>query len=173
MLSKDVLISRRRGLWYFVKHLGFLFLARTLESPWQKLNGRKVNKSGHYVPAPVNSCSLVSLSFKKRGGRCDHEESPCPFFSSHYRGGLDLLLGLPPFLSPPFQLSLSASCFSLSPAHFLSFLSPLRPSPLAARPPRVFSNMQEGRDQWCPRRGGITQLNFDENRRKGGGRENK
>lgn len=25
----------------FVKHLGFLFLAHTLESPWQKLNGRK------------------------------------------------------------------------------------------------------------------------------------
>lgn len=82
----------------------------------------KVNKSGHYVWAPVNSCSLVSLCFKKRGGRCDHEESPCLFFSSHYREGL----GSPPLPPPsssslplfsplsPFQLSLSASCFSLS-----------------------------------------------------------
>lgn len=91
----------------------------------------KVNKSGHYVWAPVNSCSLVSLCFKKRGGRCDHEESPCLFFSSHYRGGLALLLCLPPSSSslPLFFLSsLPFSAFSfcflfLSPVHFLSFLS--------------------------------------------------
>lgn len=114
----------------------------------------KVNKSGHYVWAPVNSCSLVSLCFKKRGGRCDHEESPCLFFSSHYRGGL----GSPPLPPPsssslppplfsplsPFQLSLSASCFSLQ---FTSVIpSPLRPSPLAVSlcPPSVSQTCRKG-----------------------------
>lgn len=89
----------------------------------------KVNKSGHYVWAPVNSCSLVSLCFKKRGGRCDHEESPCLFFSSHYRergrrrwGGA-LGSGSPP-LPPPFLL------FFSTPFSFLSLLPvPLSPPP--------------------------------------------
>lgn len=138
----------------------------------------KVNKSGHYVWAPVNSCSLVSLCFKKRGGRCDHEESPCLFFSSHYRGGL----GSPPLpppssssLPPPpplFFSSLPFSAFSLCflflpPVHFCHPFSSSSFSPRClALPAQCFSNMQEGRDQWCPRREGITQLNFDENRRK-------
>lgn len=114
----------------------------------------KVNKSGHYVWAPVNSCSLVSLCFKKRGGRCDHEESPCLFFSSHYRergrrrwGGAGVWLSssaspLPPLLLYPFQLSLPASCSSLSPPAPLS-LSPVHlccPSPpsssFSSSPPR-------------------------------------
>ena len=95
----------------------------------------KVNKSGHYVWAPVNSCSLVSLCFKKRGGRCDHEESPCLFFSSHYRergrrrcwGGA-LGSGSPP-LPPPFLL------FFSTPFSFLSLLPvPLSHPPLSLSP---------------------------------------
>lgn len=136
----------------------------------------KVNKSGHYVWAPVNSCSLVSLCFKKRGGRCDHEKSLCLFFSSHYRRGVWLSSSASP-LSPlfypflsllsPLQLSFSASCFSLPLAHFCHPSTP-RPSPLSMSlpllsdvktptlPAQCFSNMQEGRDQWCPRRGNYT-----------------
>lgn len=99
----------------------------------------KVNKSGHYVWAPVNSCSLVSVCFKKRGGRCDHEESPCLFFSMPLEreggGGLALpLLCLPPSsssftpFSPIFSFSASSFCFLfLSPVHFCH--PSLRPSP--------------------------------------------
>lgn len=126
----------------------------------------KVNKSGHYVWAPVNSCSLVSLCFKKRGGRCDHEESPCLFFSSHYRGGS----GSPP-LPPPSSSSLPFSAFSfcflfLSPVHFCH-PSPLRPSPLAVSlcPPSVPQTCRKGEINGVLGEG-ITQLNFDENRRK-------
>lgn len=137
----------------------------------------KVNKSGHYVWAPVNSCSLVSLCFKKRGGRCDHEESPCLFFSSHYRRGSGSPPLPPPFL-PFFFFTLSPlfSFLFLLPVSFLQFTfchsSPLRPSPLAS-PAQCFSNTQEGREINGVLGEGITQLNFDENRRKGGGRENK
>lgn len=119
----------------------------------------KVNKSGHYVWAPVNSCSLVSLCFKKRGGRCDHEESPCLFFSSHYRGGS----GSPPLPPPPSSSSPSFFlCFLfLSPVHFLSFLFfffvvLLSSLAVSLLPAQCFSNTQEGRDQWCPRRGNYT-----------------
>lgn len=139
----------------------------------------KVNKSGHYVWAPVNSCSLVSLCFKKRGGRCDHEESPCLFFSSHYRErgrrrwggrwGLALLLCLPPSSSSSLPLSAFSPCFlflslpplPLSPSLQFTCVVPLlppRPSPprRLALPAQCSSNMQEGRDQWCPRRGNYT-----------------
>lgn len=100
-----------------------VFGAHTRES-LAEAKWTKVNKSGHYVCAPVNSCSLVSLCFKKRGGRCDHEESPCLFFCSHYRGseGGWQSSSASPFsphcffsslshslLSPPFSLSVSCS----------------------------------------------------------------
>ena len=88
----------------------------------------KVNKSGHYVWAPVNSCSLVSPRFKKRGGRCDHEESPCLFFSSHYRGGLALLLGLPLLLFSFFLSLLPVSLPSSLSVIPLLLLLLLRPS---------------------------------------------
>lgn len=131
----------------------------------------KVNKSGHYVWAPVNSCSLVSLCFKKRGGRCDHEESPCLFFSSHYRRGSGSpppppsSSSSPPFFSPlsllsPFQLSLSASCFSLSLSLQFTSVIPLLfvllRRAVSLLPAQCSSNVQEGRDQWCPRRGNYT-----------------
>lgn len=138
----------------------------------------KVNKSGHYVCAPVNSCSLVSLCFKKRGGRCDHEESPCLFFCSHYRGsegggpGSPLLPPpSPPTAFSPLSLTLSplfSFCFLFlsssllsSPLLFVLLLSPfLRCSPhtlkIPALPAQCFSNMREGRDQWCPRRENYT-----------------
>lgn len=35
------IIEGGRGPRHFVKHLGFLFVAHTLQSPWQKLNGGK------------------------------------------------------------------------------------------------------------------------------------
>lgn len=89
----------------------------------------KVNKSGHYVWAPVNSCSLVSLCFKKRGGRCDHEESPCLFFSSHYRGGLALLHPSTPLFPPPLLLLYPLFLLSRSPSFsFLSLLPVSLPS---------------------------------------------
>lgn len=155
----------------------------------------KVNKSGHYVWAPVNSCSLVSLCFKKRGGRCDHEESPCLFFSSHYRergrrrwGGAGVWLSssaspLPPLLLYPFQLSLPASCSSLSPpcpslplssSLVLSLSSLLVLLLLAASlcPPSVPRTCRRGEINGVLGEG-ITQLNFDENRRKQEEGENK
>lgn len=141
----------------------------------------KVNKSGHYVWAPVNSCSLVSLCFKKRGGRCDHEESPCLFFSSHYRRGSGSpppppsSSSSPPFFSPlsllsPFQLSLSASCFSLSLSLSSSLLSSLSSSSFSVAlsrfcPPSVPQTCRKGEINGVLGEG-ITQLNFDENRRK-------
>lgn len=143
----------------------------------------KVNKSGHYVWAPVNSCSLVSLCFKKRGGRCDHEKSPCLFFSSHYRGGgLAVLLGLPPFSSalPLFISPLPSPAFSfcflfLSPSS--SLLSSLYSSSFSSRHlpastskpqlclPSVSQTRRKGEINGVLGEG-ITQLNFDETRRK-------
>lgn len=101
----------------------------------------KVNKSGHYVWAPVNSSSLVSLRFKKRDRRCDHEESPCLFFSSHYRGGSD-------FASPPDPPFFHFSPFSALFPCFLFLQSSLSSSSFSscrlALPAQCSSNMQEG-----------------------------
>lgn len=133
--------------------------------------------------APVNSCSLVSLCFKKRGGRCDHEKSPCLFFSSHYRGGSGFPPLPPAFLLyfTPFYLFSPSSAFSFC-FLFLSLSSSLLSSlysssfssrhlPAAASkprlcPPSVSQTRRKGEINGVLGEG-ITQLNFDETRRKG------
>lgn len=111
----------------------------------------KVNKSGHYVWSSVNGCSLVSLCFKERGGRCNHEESPCLFFSCDHRGG-----------------KRRGGGGRVSHPAFLLLLSDARKHPSSARP--VFLKHAGRERSMVSSERGITPLNFDEHRRKGRGR---
>lgn len=117
-------------------------------------------QSGHYARAPVNSCSLGSLCFRKRGRRCDHEESPCLFFSNHYWWcwwwwwwGVCALTQTHTFssLSSPFSafspllpLSLPSLTASPLPPAVIPLLSVLLLLAVLALPAQCSSNTQEG-----------------------------
>ena len=61
------------------------------EAKWMK-----VNKSGHYVWTPVNSCSLVSV-LQKEGRKMRSRGKPMSFLLQQIERGLALLLCLPFF----------------------------------------------------------------------------